>query len=134
MVDINICGSGPGCTVVRAGPASAGACARGVGHDVGTITLEDLFTRVAGSGLGDPVREQVARVAVLRALSSNSQSCELSAGLAGGGNVGRRASSEVDGCWGSRNESRRGDGEKDGGLHGDGKSSCNGRAGRWLMS
>jgi hypothetical protein len=98
VVNIHICRRAPRRAIVRTEPASACACARRVGYDIGAIAFEDLFARVAGAGLSDPVGEQVARVTCLRALRGDSETSELSAGFRGRGDVGWCAGDE--GRWG----------------------------------
>jgi hypothetical protein len=115
MIDVNVGCSTPRRAVVRAEPAAAGACACRVGYDVCAVALEDCFARVAGAGLRDPVGEQVARVAVLRALGGDGEAGELGAGFGGGGDVGGCAGDE--GGWGCGDAERGGESEEDCGLH-----------------
>lgn len=49
MVDINITGTSPGSTVVRAGPSTGDSSAVAVCLDVLAITLQDEFTVVVPS-------------------------------------------------------------------------------------
>lgn len=51
MVNVNITGSSPGGTVVRAVPRTAGGSTGRVGDNVGTVTLEDGLTGVASASM-----------------------------------------------------------------------------------
>lgn len=82
VVDVYVAGGGPCSAVVGAEPASARAGTGRVGDYVRAVTLENRLAGVACSRLGDPVGEQVTRVAVLRALSGDGQACELGASVA----------------------------------------------------
>lgn len=87
MVNIDIAGSSPGSTVVRADPGSAGGSAGRVGDDVGAVTLEDSLARVAAARDGDPVREQVTLVGVRVGPGTNSQTSKLGLGAGRSGNA-----------------------------------------------
>jgi hypothetical protein len=90
-VDVDVTGGSPCRIVVGTVPAAARACARRVGHHVCAIALEDCLARVARPGLRDPVGEQVAGVAGLRALRGDGEAGKLGAGVGCGGDVGRGA-------------------------------------------
>lgn len=49
MVNVNVAGSGPSRAVVGAVPRSGGRGAGAVGHDIGAITHENIFTSQAVS-------------------------------------------------------------------------------------
>jgi hypothetical protein len=70
MINIEIACGGPRSAVVRAEPGPGGRRARRVLDDVCAVAREDDLARVALAALRDPVREQIARVARLRALCS----------------------------------------------------------------
>lgn len=116
MIDINVTRRGPRRAIIRTLPSPACARACIIGYDIGAIALEYSFARVARAGLRDPVREQVARVAGLRALGGDGEAGELGARFAGRRHVGRGACGEVEGCWGGGNDGYKA--EEDGGLHG----------------
>lgn len=123
MVNVHVAGRGPRSAIVRALPGSAGSSTSRVGNDAGAITLEDRLAGVACAGDGDPVGEQVAGVAVLRALSLDGEAGKESIGTAGRGNIGGSA------LLHGRSGSESGDGrDNEDGLH-----DCNGRAvdARW---
>jgi hypothetical protein len=82
VVDIDVAGSSPGSAIVGAEPASARSGAGRASNYIGAVALEHCLAGVAGSGLGDPVGEQVAGVAILWALSGDGQARELGASLA----------------------------------------------------
>jgi hypothetical protein len=62
--------------------------------------------------LSDPVGEQITRVAVLRALHSDSEACEEGGGCGGRGDIGRCAGFE-DGCRECRCKRSGGKGESE---------------------
>lgn len=115
VINVNIARCRPCGAVVRAEPTSRCRDACSIGNYVGAIALQHGLARVARAGLRDPVREQVARVTGLRALSGDGEACELRRGLSLGGNIRGRAGDE--GCWGGRNEGNGRQCGEDGGLH-----------------
>jgi hypothetical protein len=115
MINVDVTSSRPRRAVIRAVPATARARARSVVHYARAIALEDSLTRVAGPGLCDPVGEQVAGVAGLRALRGDCEAGELGAGRGCGGDVGRGAGDE--GCGSGGDEGGGEEGEEDGGVH-----------------
>lgn len=60
VVDVEVRGGGPGCTVVRRDPRARGCCAGGVDDDGGCVALEDVFPGVAGAFNSVPCREEVS--------------------------------------------------------------------------
>jgi len=102
MIDIDVACCCPRRAIVRTEPASRCRRARRVGYDTGAISFQDRLTRVARSGLSDPVRKQVTGVAGLRSLGGNGEAGKLGSGGGRGGNVGRSASDRVNRCWSCR--------------------------------
>jgi hypothetical protein len=117
VINVNITCGRPSGSIIWTEPASARASARRVRDYIRAITLQDLFTRVASARLGDPVREQVARIAGLRPLSCDGQASKLRPCFAGRGNVGRCASGKVEWCWSRRNEGHGCNSNEDRRLH-----------------
>lgn len=117
MVDVDVAGGGPLAAVVRADPRAAGRGAPGVGDDVCAVALEDRLARGAPAG-GAPVREEVAGVAVLRALRGDGQAAEGGFGGVGAGDVGGGAGLEGGGGGEGEGEEGGEDGEAEEGTHG----------------
>lgn len=116
VVDVDITGSSPCGAIVRAEPRAAGGGTSTVGHDTSAITLEDRLARVAGPRDGDPVGEEVAGVAVLRALRGDGEGGKRRLGLGGGGDVGRSAGDEG---WSRKGERDESEGDGGGEMHDD---------------
>ena len=94
MVNIQIASSCPGRSIVRANPGSTSSGTSTTLHDTSTVALQNCFSRVALAGDGNPVREKVLRVAILRPLGSNSKSHEFRLGGGDCGNAGWGRSGE----------------------------------------
>jgi hypothetical protein len=115
MVNVHICCRRPRRAIIRTKPTAARARARRVGNYIRAVALEDLFARITCACLSDPVREQVAGVSCLRALSGDGQTGELGAGFGCGGDIWGRAGNER--CWGGGDEGKGGEGEEESGFH-----------------
>lgn len=76
MVDINIASLLPRLPVVRALPLPRLGVAVGADVEVRAVAVQDCLARVAVALDGAPVGEEVAVVAVLRALGGDSDVCE----------------------------------------------------------
>lgn len=116
VVNVDVAGSRPCSPVVGTEPTARRRSTCGVRDDVCAVALEHRLARVASTGLSNPVGEQIAGVAVLRALGGDGEAGEE--GCSGGfaGDVGRSAGIE-DWCWGCGDKSRGGYGDEDRGLH-----------------
>jgi len=108
MIDIEIRRRRPRRAIVRRQPTARCRRARRVGHDRRAVPLQHLLPRVARPGDGDPVREQRAAVATLRALRGDGEGREGAFGGGGAGDVWGRGL----GCWGGEGEDG---GEEEGG-------------------
>ena len=91
VVDIDVARRAPGRAVIRAEPAPGGRGTCGIGHDAGAVSLQNGLASIARSGLGDPVREQIAGVAILGPLRSDTETRQLALSCGSAGNVGRGA-------------------------------------------
>ena len=97
MVDIQIASQSPRRAVVRAVPLPACSCAASVLYHARTITLQHHLPGVAGAILGNPVREEGAAIACLRALGCDLEGGELGLGGACRRDVGGRGEGEWEG-------------------------------------
>jgi len=104
VVDVDVAGCSPCSAVVGAEPRSRSCCACTASNDICAVALEDFLACVAGSRLGDPVREKITGVPSLRALGGDSETSELCGSSGFAGNVGGSASVEDGWCWGSGDE------------------------------
>lgn len=116
VVDVDVAGSSPCSAIVRAEPCAAGGGTGTVSHDTGAITLEDRFAGVASAGDGDPVGEEIAGIAVLRALCGDGEGGKRRLGRGGGGDVGGTAGDEG---WSREGERDESEGDSGGEMHDD---------------
>lgn len=117
MIDVNVTRRRPRRAVVGTKPRAGNGRASIVCYDVCAVALEDRLARVAGAGLRDPVGEEVARVAGLRALGGDGEARELGCCFRLGGHVGGSAGGEVGWGGGGGDEGSGDCGDEEGGLH-----------------
>lgn len=117
VIDIYVTRRRPCRAIVWAKPRAGDRRARIVGDYVCAIALEHRLARVAGAGLSDPVGEQVARVASLRALGGDREAGELGSCIGFGGHVGWSAGGEVGWGGGGGGDGSGDCGDEEGGLH-----------------
>ncbi len=88
MVDINVTGERPCCTVVGAEPAATRSGAGWALYHPRTIALQHHLSSITCPWLNDPVGEKVPAVAGLRALRSHDEGSKLAQGGGRRGNIG----------------------------------------------
>lgn len=105
MINVQIAGLGPPRPIEWAVPLALNGIAVLVDSEVSAIAVKDGLAGVAGARDGDPVREKVTGVSVLRALGCDGEAGEGGAGGGGGGDVGRGGER----CWGGERQREGGE-------------------------
>lgn len=90
VVDVHITSRSPGRSIIRTDPGTACGGTRAALHNVCTIPLQDCLSCITLTRDRNPVREEIAGVAVLRSLSCYSQGGEFRLRGGGGWDAGWR--------------------------------------------